>query len=290
MEEAMKTVSTADANIALVQNLYAAFFRGDMPAILAAMSPDIDWQSVGPADEFQFFAARKGAAGVGQFFQDLTASFEFTEFSPREFVASGDTVVCLGHYAMTFKKSGRKAAADWAMAFTFRDGKVSKFREHTDSAALLAAYRVNGAASTDRGSSAVEARRATIRHWIEDGWNKQNLAIIDEVFAADVVQHDSTNPPVKGREQLKGYIGMFMTAFPDLRFTTETLAAEGDSVIWRFTARGTHKAPLMDIPASGKVGTVGGMVEFRFSGREVAEIWLNLDRFGLLQQIGVIPA
>ena len=137
----MKPVNATEANIALVQAMYAAFFSGDMDTIVNSMTPDVDWQSIGPAKDFPLFAPRHGAAEVVRFFEDLKESLTFTEFSPREFVASGNTVVCLGHYAMTFNRSGRKAATDWAWVFTFRDGKVAQFREHTDSAKLAEAYR-----------------------------------------------------------------------------------------------------------------------------------------------------
>ena len=137
----MKTVSTTEANVALVQTMYDAFFRGDMATILGGMTPDIDWQSIGPAKDFPAFTPQRGTAGAERFFHDIQDAFTFTEFTPREFIASGDKVVCLGHYAMTFKKSGRKAATDWAHVFTIRDGKVSQFREHTDSAKFVEAYR-----------------------------------------------------------------------------------------------------------------------------------------------------
>lgn len=137
----MKTVSTAEGNVAQVQNIYAAFGRGDIAAILAGCAPDIDWDSIGPREGFPAFGPRRGPEEVAQFFRDVAANDEFGEFSPREFVASGDKVVALGHYAITMKKTGRKFATDWAHVFTFRDGKVVKFREHTDSAKFVEAYR-----------------------------------------------------------------------------------------------------------------------------------------------------
>lgn len=137
----MKTLNAADANIAVVQNLYAAVLRGDLQAVLAGVTPDIDWQALGPAAEFPAFAPFHGTAGVEQFFRTIGEAHTINEFTPETYLASGDTVVCLGRYVLTFKRSGRKIACEWAMAFTFRDGKVARFREFTDSAMLAAAYR-----------------------------------------------------------------------------------------------------------------------------------------------------
>jgi ketosteroid isomerase-like protein len=137
----MKTVSTTEANVALVQNMYAAFLRGDMATLLGSMAPDIDWEAHGPQKDFPLFGPRKGIAEVEQFFRDVPTINEFSEFSPGEFVASGDKVVALGHYAITIRPTGRKVATDWAMVWTIRDGKVVKFREHTDSAKFVEAYR-----------------------------------------------------------------------------------------------------------------------------------------------------
>jgi steroid delta-isomerase-like uncharacterized protein len=136
-----------------------------------------------------------------------------------------------------------------------------------------------------------ETNKALIRRWIEEGWNAGNLAVVDTIYAPNVVQHDPSSPaPVTSGEALKLYVGGFLTAFPDLRFTIDDLLAEGDKVFWRFTAQGSHNGPLMNIPPTGKRATVTGMVLFRVANEKVAEVWVNFDTLGMLQAIGVIPA
>jgi steroid delta-isomerase-like uncharacterized protein len=135
-----------------------------------------------------------------------------------------------------------------------------------------------------------EQNKATIRKWVEEGWNKGDLALADEVYTADVVQHDPNSPmPVMNSGALKAYVSTFRTAFPDIHFTIEDLIAEGDKVFWRFNSHGTHKGPLGPLPPTGKPGDVSGMVLFRFVNAKVAEVWVNVDNLGLLQQLGVIP-
>ena len=70
--------------------------------------------------------------------------------------------------------------------------------------------------------------KALIRRWVEDGWNAGDLAVVDAIYAPDVVQHDPSSPvPVTSSAALKGYVSSFRTAFPDLHFTIDDLLAEG---------------------------------------------------------------
>lgn len=135
-----------------------------------------------------------------------------------------------------------------------------------------------------------EANKAVLRHWIEDGWNKGNLNVIDEVYAPNVIQHDANSPaPVTSAEALKQYVSVFLTAFPDLNLSIDDLVAEGDRVLWRFTSHGTHTGPLLNIPPTGRTGSIAGMALFRFTNGKIVEVWVNIDLFGLRQQLGVIP-
>jgi len=301
----MKNVSSNEANVALVKSMYAALGRGDIPSILAMCSPDIDWEVIGPAKDFPLLGARRGRAGVEKFFRDLPEVHTFTEFSPENFIAGGDTVVVLGHYSFTFNRNSRHVATEWAHAFTIRDGKLAKFREYTDTAQMVEAYRMSGGGrlptaghgvttansiADGDAASATERNKARIRRWVEDGWNKHNPALIDEIYAADVRQHDANGMPVNNAAELKSYVAALIAGFPDLEFTIESLAAEGDRVILRFGWRGSHRGQFANIPATGKAAAATGLVEFRFAGDRVAEVWVTYDLFGILQQLGVIPA
>ncbi len=131
----------SEANISTLQSLYAAYGRGDIKGLLSACTPDVRWESGGGGADFPVFGVRTGIAGVEDFVRTVAEIVDFSEFSPREFHADKDKVFVLGHYAVTMKKSGRKADADWIHVFTFRGGKVASFREFTDTALFVAAYR-----------------------------------------------------------------------------------------------------------------------------------------------------
>lgn len=131
----------SDANIAFVQNLYAAFGRGDIAKVAAACTPDVDWQLVGLRQHYPTFGAWRGAAEVTRFFQVVSDIEDFQEFNPKEFHAAGDKVFVLGSYAITVRKTGRGIASEWCHVFTLRDGRVAAFREFMDTAQAAAAYR-----------------------------------------------------------------------------------------------------------------------------------------------------
>jgi ketosteroid isomerase-like protein len=136
-----KHMNADTPGIALVKSLYAAFGKGDIATIVAAVTADVDWESIGRASDFPTLGPRKGPAGVGEFFKTVGSNLTFSEFSPKEFYAVGDKVFVLGSYAMTVKKTGKAVQSDWVHIFTIANGKVKIFREFLDTARAAEAYR-----------------------------------------------------------------------------------------------------------------------------------------------------
>jgi steroid delta-isomerase-like uncharacterized protein len=133
-----------------------------------------------------------------------------------------------------------------------------------------------------------ENKEAT-RRIFEEVLNKGNLALVDELVSSDNVLYAPTGP-VHGSEGYKQFVNMYLSAFPDLQFTIEDLIAEGDKVVTRYTARGTHRGDLQGIPPTGKQVTVTGIVIGRYANNKTVEVWLEFDALGMLQQLGVVPA
>ena len=133
-----------------------------------------------------------------------------------------------------------------------------------------------------------EDNKAHVRRGFE-AVNQKNLAVFDELLTPDVVFHNASTT-MQGLEAYKQFLSMYMTAFPDLHFTIEDMIAEGDTVVARFTTRGTHQGNLMGIPPTGKQVSGTGMFIDRLVNGKAVEQWFNGDDLGLLQQLGVIPA
>ncbi|GAC1355268.1 MAG: ester cyclase [Ktedonobacteraceae bacterium] len=135
-----------------------------------------------------------------------------------------------------------------------------------------------------------EDNKALVRRFYEEGWNPGNLAVFDELFAPNYVLHDPGFPePIRGPEGFKQYYTTYSTAFPGNQFTVEAYIAEGDTVVSRWTARGTHTGNLMGIPPTGKQVTVTGITINHIANGKIAEDWTNYDMLGMVQQLGVIP-
>ena len=135
----------------------------------------------------------------------------------------------------------------------------------------------------------VEQNKVTFRRWIEEGWNEGNLSVVDELYPPRYVSHSFPPAFPPDREGLKQFVTAFRTAFPDLRFTLDDMVGEGEKVIARFGATGTHRGEFMGIPATGKSIRVGGFLQARFEDGKWAEDWVGWDQLGMLQQLGVVP-
>jgi len=133
-----------------------------------------------------------------------------------------------------------------------------------------------------------EGNKTLVRRFYEECFNQRNLALVDELCSTTHVFH---NPPttLRGRDEFKQLLSLYITAFPDARFTVEDQIAEGDRVASRYTFRGTHQGELMGIAPTGKQVTVTGMIINRIVNGKSEEGWLNFDALGMLQQLGAVP-
>ena len=133
--------------------------------------------------------------------------------------------------------------------------------------------------------------KAAMRRIYEEIWNQGKFDVVDEIISPDYVGHLPTPPGApSGREELRWLIQAYRTAFPDIHVQVEDQIAEGDKVLTRITIQGTHQGPLMNIPPTNKQVTVTALVLTRFKNGQNVEGWAELDRLGLMQQIGVAPA
>jgi len=119
-------------NRELVQSLYAAFGSGDAGTVLGAMHGDVEWNEA----EGSPYADRNpyiGPQRVGEeVFGRILADYEGFTVTPEHLVADGDIVVALGRYTGSHRASGQKLNAQFAHAWTIRDGKVAQFQQYTD--------------------------------------------------------------------------------------------------------------------------------------------------------------
>jgi ketosteroid isomerase-like protein len=131
----------SSANVRLVQGLYDAFKHGEIATIIDALTPDVDWQVHGNPEHYPTVGRWTGQDGAQEFFRLVAETEEMVEFSPRDFYAVDDQVFTLGRYAWKVRKTGKPLAAEWCHVLTITNGKVSRFREFTDTASFADSYR-----------------------------------------------------------------------------------------------------------------------------------------------------
>jgi steroid delta-isomerase-like uncharacterized protein len=136
-----------------------------------------------------------------------------------------------------------------------------------------------------------EENKAISRRADEELFDRGNLDVADELFASDFVYHDpASGEDWHGPESVKQYATMMRAAFPDLHYIVEDQIAEGDKVVTRYTASGTHQGELMGIASTGNRVEITGISITRIEDGKIEEIWENYDTLGMMQQLGVIPS
>jgi ketosteroid isomerase-like protein len=117
-------------NLETVRGVYAAFAAGNIPEVLAALSPDIQWTE---AEGGPYGGVSYGPSAVLEnVFMKIGAEWDGYEAVPQEFVSNGSTVVALGEYSGAYKATGKSFKAPFAHVWKFKDGKAISFQQYTD--------------------------------------------------------------------------------------------------------------------------------------------------------------
>ena len=111
-----------------------------------------------------------------------------------------------------------------------------------------------------------------------------------DYFAVDMVEEMPFPGQGPGLDGLKETLIRIRSAFPDSRWTVEEQIAEGDTVVTRFVWSATHQGDFLGIPPTQRPISVWGMVIDRFSGDKIVSTRILMDTFGMMMQLGVIPA
>ena len=134
-----------------------------------------------------------------------------------------------------------------------------------------------------------ETNKAIIRRYLEQVINEQRYDLADE-FLVDTVEFHGVGPGISGRTALAEFYATFSAAFPDWHMNIDDMVAEGDKVVVRWTATGTHQGEFQGIPATGKPYTQIAIAIYRLTNGRIVEGWLQTDMLNMMQQLGLMPA
>jgi steroid delta-isomerase-like uncharacterized protein len=137
----------------------------------------------------------------------------------------------------------------------------------------------------------VDENKAIMRRYLEGAWGNQDPSVAEEIVAEDVVFHDQVRagdlPP--GREGLLTVMERMFMATPDLTMHVHQLLAEGDMVVVRYTATGTHTGDFNGFPPTGRAVKIDGIAIARIEDGRIVEGWQEADELGLARGLGVMP-
>jgi steroid delta-isomerase-like uncharacterized protein len=137
-----------------------------------------------------------------------------------------------------------------------------------------------------RGSAAkpADATRSTVLRFFELV-NARDSGDLETLVSPDVAWNGRPLGLASFRQNFTG----MTTAFPDARWQVHTLVGEGDQVTMRMTMEGTHQGPYLGFPPTGKRVQVTELAMYRVADGKIAEVWYIPDRYGILQQLGLLP-
>jgi steroid delta-isomerase-like uncharacterized protein len=127
---------------------------------------------------------------------------------------------------------------------------------------------------------------AIARAWHEEVINRRNPAALRDILAPKVVHHAAGGyPEVMDAGGVSAMMDDFLAAFPDLRYAFDQFIAQGDHVVERYTAIGTQRGRLGDLPPSGRAATWTGINVFRIACGRIAEVWSEVDAVSRQRQL-----
>ena len=132
---------SADANIKTITRVYEAFGRGDVAAILDAVTDDVDWAAEAASPVAPWYGVRHGKDAVTAFFAEFGSTMEVEEFTPVAMAGNDTDVFTVVRFQARSRATGKTAAMDLHHFFRFRDGKIAYYRGTEDTAQTEAVLR-----------------------------------------------------------------------------------------------------------------------------------------------------
>lgn len=130
----------------------------------------------------------------------------------------------------------------------------------------------------------VPEHETVVRRFFDQLWNAGDLGCADEVLSPGHVHHIG-DYRMEGPDEVAATVARFRTAFPDLHFALEDVVSDGDRVVVRWTATGTHQGEFVGVPATGRHARWTGIDLVRLEEGRIVELWASADGAGLFEQL-----
>ncbi len=264
---------------------------------------DIDMTMDVFADSFVDHQVIPGGASLGntkadvrQAHEMLKMSFPDVQFALEDLLVEGDSVV------MRVRGEGTQQGAFFGIPATgkhvswtgvrllrYENGKFAEGTSELDQVGILQQMGIIPSVPM-MDDYDPENNKVVVRKLLAE-LNEGNSRAYDEAMAPDVIIHLESDPtPHKGTRWLKMDDSMLYGAFHDLTRQIESMTASGDRLATRVRFKGTHSGAYLGVPGTGRVYDWSGVIIDRFEDGKIVERWMNIDRFTLLMQVGIIPS
>jgi ketosteroid isomerase-like protein len=244
----ISTTTTPEVNAATVTTIYEAFGRGDVPAIIERLAPDVHWNVMEPPTSGQeagvpWLVARRGRDEVPGFFSALDRGLVFHDFRVERLHAAGDTVIAELRMDIESTRTGDRVTASDLHLWTFDlDGQVVDYHQHSDTAGHIALAGIGPAANA--------ATVGDLYRRFGDGDVPGILERISpdatwDVYPAPNAGQDAGVPWLqarRGREEIAGFFATLVEAIEIDTFVPHDIVAEGNRVVSEITLGATIRA------------------------------------------------
>jgi predicted ester cyclase len=230
--------------------------------------------------------------------------------SPELVVAEGDIVAYLGMISGTqtgelfgFPATGRRFRVWGVNFFKMRDGLIAERWGQFDVLSMMQQLGLAPGPPQDvtgtqefgdphraanESSADVERNKAVYQRMVDEVVNKGDFDVVEELFHPDYVDHVAPPGSPPGLDGVKAVFGMFRTAFPDVKFTIDTMVGEGNYVATLVHGEGTNTGQFIEFPPTGKAARWRSVGFFRVEDGKIREHWGIPDLLGLFIQLGII--
>jgi steroid delta-isomerase-like uncharacterized protein len=141
------------------------------------------------------------------------------------------------------------------------------------------------AGGTPCASAGAEANLETAERWTTEVWNNQNLDVLEDIAAPDIVHHGAAFPDVSGTEDLKGALTRQFEAFPDLTLSIDDAFADDNVAVVRWSGTATQGGDFLGEAASGTPVNFTGINVYRMECGQIVESWSEMNTLDVLYQI-----
>ena len=134
--------------------------------------------------------------------------------------------------------------------------------------------------------STPNANKDLLKQYLQ-AFNDRDRKGMSDFLAEDVVHH-GIHDELHGVDEVLDFLDRHLDMFPDYAGETEAIVAEGDTVVVRYSVSGTHEGEYRDLEPTGNSAEWTGIAMYRVEDDRIAEIWLEENRLGLLEQLEAV--